>query len=85
LDIVLTDIRMPRLDGVGLVRHLREKHPKLPVVVFSGQMSERDRSALLELGVPARAILEKPQAFSALHLALQRALNDTASQPFRQS
>ncbi|WP_052402584.1 EAL domain-containing protein [Muricoccus aerilatus] len=84
-DIVLTDVRMPRLDGVGLVRHLREKHPELPAVVFSGQMSEKDRLTLLELGVPAGAILEKPQAFPALHLALRRALNEAAPQPFRQT
>ena len=78
LDIVLTDIRMPRLDGVGLVRHLRETYPELPVVVFSGHMSEKDYSALLELGVPAEAILEKPQALPALHLTLQRMLNGAA-------
>ena len=85
LDVVLTDIRMPRLDGVGLVRHLREKHPALPVVVFSGQMSEQDRSALLKLGVSAEAILEKPQAFPALHLALQRVMNRAAPPPFCQA
>ena len=85
LDIVLTDIRMPRLDGVGLVRFLREKRPELPVVVFSGQMGESDRSALLELGVPAEAILEKPQALPDLYLVLQRVLNVAAPQPVRLS
>jgi DNA-binding response OmpR family regulator len=79
-DVVLTDIRMPRLDGVGLVRHLREEHPQLPVVVFSGHMSEQDRHALLRMRVPSEAILEKPFAFSKLHDAIQMALRRAASQ-----
>jgi CheY-like chemotaxis protein len=37
IDLVFTDIQMPgRLDGIGLARLLRERHPALPVVLTSG-------------------------------------------------
>lgn len=35
-DVLLTDLRMPHIDGAELVRRLRADHPKLPVVVMSG-------------------------------------------------
>jgi CheY-like chemotaxis protein len=35
-DLLLTDVVMPELGGLSLVRKLREKHPRLPVVVMSG-------------------------------------------------
>lgn len=34
-DVVLTDARMPVLDGVGLVRALAEQHPGLPVIILT--------------------------------------------------
>lgn len=36
LDLVITDIRMPRMDGITLLEKLREAHPELPVVGISG-------------------------------------------------
>ena len=37
-DILVTDIRMPGLDGLGLTAQLREKQPALPVVIMTGHM-----------------------------------------------
>ncbi|WP_424140057.1 response regulator [Roseomonas chloroacetimidivorans] len=73
-DILLTDVRMPNLDGVGLVRRIRASQPDLPIVVLSGYMTERDRKELLQLGVPTDAILEKPVTFHRLASVLRRAL-----------
>lgn len=36
LDLVVTDIVMPRLGGQGLYERLREEHPELPVLFMSG-------------------------------------------------
>ncbi len=36
VEIVLTDLQMPRMDGVQLLGHLREIDPELPVVVLTG-------------------------------------------------
>jgi YesN/AraC family two-component response regulator len=36
VDLVITDIVMPRMDGVDFVAKLREAQPNLPVLVISG-------------------------------------------------
>ncbi|HYH23529.1 MAG TPA: response regulator [Azospirillum sp.] len=38
-DIILTDLRMPRMDGKRLIRELRAVNPKLPVVIMTGYLS----------------------------------------------
>jgi DNA-binding NtrC family response regulator len=36
-DIVLTDLRMPGIDGMDVLRHIRESIPDLPVIMITGQ------------------------------------------------
>jgi len=57
-DLVLTDLRMPRMDGFALLDALHAAHPGLPVVVLTGT-----RDALVEEESKARgaqACLFKP-------------------------
>jgi len=35
-DVVVTDVVMPRLNGVELVHELAESHPQIPVILMSG-------------------------------------------------
>lgn len=35
-DILLTDLKMPQMDGMALTAEVREKHPNLPVVIMTG-------------------------------------------------
>ncbi len=58
LQVVLTDLHMPRMDGTELVRALREKLPRTPVIVSSGRLEERQAEELRLLG--ASTILHKP-------------------------
>ncbi len=41
-DIVLTDIRMPAMNGVQLAKSIKEKHPSLPVIGMNHPLTERD-------------------------------------------
>ena len=40
--VVVTDIQMPELDGIGLLKQLRTKHTKLPVLAVTGYMEEEE-------------------------------------------
>lgn len=35
-DLVVTDFRMPNMDGRELIRHLRQSQPELPVILLTG-------------------------------------------------
>lgn len=39
-DAMITDIRMPRMGGEALLKHLRPAHPDLPVIVVSAYPNE---------------------------------------------
>lgn len=41
-DLLLTDVMMPRMDGISLLRKVRGFAPELPVVLFSGHVTEED-------------------------------------------
>ncbi len=36
IDVVLTDIKMPSMDGLQLTEHLKDSHPEIPVVLMTG-------------------------------------------------
>jgi two-component system cell cycle sensor histidine kinase/response regulator CckA len=56
-DVVVSDIVMPRLNGVELMQALASTHPDLPVILMSGYAT----TALSELGIVAPcSILSKP-------------------------
>ena len=62
VDLVITDLVMPNMDGVDFVHKLREKRPTLPVIVVSGSSkSVMDRYGINTLDIPgANASLSKP-------------------------
>jgi len=39
VDLVLSDVKMPEMDGLDLSRKLRESYPKIPVVLMTGYPS----------------------------------------------
>lgn len=49
-DIVLTDLRMPKLDGLGLVQALKEKLPLVPVILMTARGSEKVAAEALAAG-----------------------------------
>ena len=47
IDIVITDVRMPSLDGIGLAKYIYENHPEISVIILSGYSEfEYERSAI---------------------------------------
>ncbi len=58
-DLLLTDLRMPRLSGNELVRKLREGRPGLPVIVMTGYAPPGGVGAL-QSGYGPMVLLNKP-------------------------
>jgi CheY-like chemotaxis protein len=52
-DLILTDTRLPRLDGYELARRLKERpeHASIPIVFLTSQKSVEDKVRGLELGI----------------------------------
>ncbi|MFO0592311.1 MAG: response regulator [Polyangiaceae bacterium] len=71
-DVVLTDLRMPGMDGVELIRKLRERSPGLPIVAMSA-FTELD-AALRALRAGASDFIAKPIQLDDLMVALDRAV-----------
>ena len=62
--LVVTDLKMPVMDGIEMVKILRGADPDLPVVFCTGAMTDSNGKIFIELG--AHAILEKPFDFTNL-------------------
>lgn len=72
---VITDIRMPRMDGHELIARLEDLQPGTPVIVCTGHLKENSG---VELGDSVVAILSKPFQLQDLRDHLAR-LDHTAS------
>jgi DNA-binding NtrC family response regulator len=67
--VVLMDIRMPKLDGINALRIIRRVNPNIPVIMFTGQAGQGDMAEATRLG--AYACLAKPLAMDRLLAALR--------------
>jgi len=72
-DVVITDIHMPRMDGLSLMRALRERQPELPVVVVTGHGTVD--TAIQALREGATGMLVKPFTGEELLAEVRRALS----------
>ncbi|MEQ9325860.1 MAG: sigma-54 dependent transcriptional regulator [Rhodospirillales bacterium] len=74
-DLVVTDIRMPGMDGLGFLAAIRERHPALPVVMMTGHGDVPLAVNAMRQG--AEDFLEKPIDADHLVAVLDRAVGKT--------
>jgi CheY-like chemotaxis protein len=74
-DLVLCDLQMPRMDGIGLLRKLREEKIRIPVVLMTSYGSEEIAVEVFRLGV--RDYVIKPFTEEDLLSAIEIALAET--------
>jgi UDP-3-O-[3-hydroxymyristoyl] N-acetylglucosamine deacetylase len=71
-DLVLLDIWMPQIDGIGLLKQIKNQQPATNVVMISGHGNIHTAVTATKAG--AFDFLEKPLSLDALLLTAQRAL-----------
>lgn len=74
VDIVVTDFRMPKMDGLELIDWLQQNHRYVPIILVSGDVSVPIRKKAEQAGV--YAILEKPCSLSDLSIKVQEVFNE---------
>lgn len=69
-DVVITDVRMPQMDGISFVSSCKEKYPVLRIIVLSGYSDFEYMKAAIQLGV--KDYLLKPVVRSELTALLAK-------------
>src|SRR5581483_10870932 len=73
ISLLITDFRMPEMDGLALIRHLRRKQSRLPVILMTAYANpELEEEARFELKV--EKFLRKPFRFDSLIDEVRRVL-----------
>ena len=63
-DLTVLDLNLPRIDGMTVLRSLRQRKPKLPVIILTARSRVEDRVQCLDFG--ADDYLVKPFSFLEL-------------------
>jgi len=80
VDLVVTDIVMPEVEGIELIQGFRRNSPRLPVIAISGggRVSPENYLALAQL-IGASATFAKPFAMEELIAKADRLLEDAGA------
>jgi DNA-binding response OmpR family regulator len=71
IDVVVLDVRMPGVDGIDILRHIKERYPHVEVIMLTGHSTLDTAIRGLELG--AFDYLTKPCDVNELKLKIKAA------------
>ena len=74
IDLVMTDLKMPDMDGIQLTRAIRRIRPNLPIIVYSAHRFIDTAPAALKAG--ANDYLAKPFLRTKIEQAVERLLKE---------
>ncbi len=72
-DLIISDVMMPRLNGPGLLKRLREQKNRVPFVFLTGYEQTREMQNILH---EARQVINKPISFNELLACVGAILSD---------
>ncbi len=72
-DLVLTDLKMPKMGGLALIEWLRKEHPGLPIIIMTGYADLESARKALRLCV-ADYLVKPFESLAEVQTAVQRAL-----------
>ena len=70
-EVMILDLKMPGIDGIEVLRRVKQTHPDLEVIILTGHGSETDQEVCMKLG--AFAYLQKPVDIDLLSRRLKEA------------
>jgi CheY-like chemotaxis protein len=76
LIVILSDINMPGMDGLGLLQEVKRRHASLPVIMVTAYGDDERRRRASEYG--AAEFVTKPVDFNFLKQQLQQLVTQTA-------
>jgi two-component system, cell cycle response regulator CpdR len=71
-DLLLTDVRMPVMDGIALALTAARERPELAIVLMTGYADQRERAHNLDPLI--HDVIAKPFSVAELRAAVQEAL-----------
>jgi len=74
VDVVITDIVMPQMDGITLTKELLSLYPKLPIMVMTGFSKEYPAESAIRAG--ARDFIGKPFSYEEFSARFNKIMND---------
>jgi len=78
-DVVLTDVVMPDMTGLELLKRARQKHPQLQIILMTAYGTIPTAVEAMRAG--AYDFLTKPLDFEVLHKVVRNALRESAQAP----
>ncbi len=74
IDAVITDVVMPKMDGITLTQEISRRYPHLPVMVMTGFSDEYSAQKAISAG--AREFIKKPFSISEFSLRLHKMMSE---------
>jgi two-component system cell cycle response regulator CpdR len=71
-DLVLSDVKMPVMDGIALALAVGKDHPEIPIMLMTGYADQRERTRGLDALV--HDIIAKPFSLDQIKCAVREAL-----------
>ncbi len=75
IDAVVTDIKMPNMDGITLAAKISIHYPELPILIMTA--FEEDHVAGVAISVGARDFIKKPFSLNEFSIRLHKMINDS--------
>lgn len=81
VDLILTDMKMPGMDGIAMVRQLRKQGDTTPVIMLTGEDDARTQARAKRVGVTH--YVHKPIDADELSETIQRTLGEDSTKASR--
>ena len=75
IDAVITDIKMPNMDGIILTGEASRHYPELPIMVMTA--FDEEYSAGTAISAAAREFIKKPFSLEEFGIRLQKMISDS--------